>query len=177
MARVPADGSLESLERSPHEIDELIRGRRDDELGTRPAAHAWSAKEIVCHLRDVEELFQTRFHTIIALDEPRILAFGASAEDLASWRITNRDDHPLNPDRWVEDRQYHRHDTHEALAAFARRRGAVLRLLRSLSTAEWQRGGIHLGRGRLSLLEWVGSFVAHDANHVDQLRRALRSLP
>ena len=177
MSGASAGSYLESLARAPREIDDAIHDRRDDELGTRPAAHAWSAKEIVCHLRDVEELFQERFHTIVALEEPRILAFGASAEDLASWRITDRDDHPLNPDRWAEDRQYRRHDTHEALAAFARRRNAVLTLLRSLSSAQWQRGGIHLGRGRLSLLEWVGSLVAHDANHVEQLRRALQGLP
>jgi uncharacterized damage-inducible protein DinB len=177
MSGVSARSSLESLERTPREIDEAIRDRPDDELGTRPAEHAWSVREIVCHLRDVEELFQERFHTIVALDEPRILTFGASAADLASWRIADRDVHPLNPDRWAEDRQYRRHDTHEALAAFARRRGTVLTLLRSLAAAEWQRDGIHLGRGRLSLLEWVGSLVAHDANHVDQLRRALAGLP
>jgi hypothetical protein len=40
--------------------------------------HAWSAKEIVCHLRDVEELFQLRFHAVVALDEPRLLVLVAS---------------------------------------------------------------------------------------------------
>jgi len=55
-------------------------------LGRRPDARNWSAKEIVCHLRDVEELFQVRFHMMVALDEPRIwgrarriLSLGGSA--------------------------------------------------------------------------------------------------
>ena len=46
-------------------------------------------------------------------------------------------------------------------------------LLRSLSPAEWQRGGIHLSRGRLTLADWVARLAAHDDNHVAQLHRAL----
>ena len=61
----------------------------------------------------------------------------------------------------------------EALAAFQRRRTEVLVLLRSLSPAEWQRGGIHLSQGRLTLADWVARLAAHDDNHVTQLRRAL----
>jgi len=177
MSTMSPQTSLESLDRTPRAIGEATRGRSDDMLDIRPAERAWSATEIVCHLRDVEQLFQERFHTILALDEPRILAFGASESDLAPWRISDRDSHPLNPDRWAEDRQYRRQNAREALAAFTRRRGAVLTLLRSLSTAEWRRAGIHIGRGRMTLLEWVGSLVAHDANHLEQLRRALDGRP
>jgi hypothetical protein len=61
----------------------------------------------------------------------------------------------------------------EALAAFQRRRAEVLVLLRSLSLAEWPRGGVHLSRGRLTLADWVARLAAHDDNHVAQLRRAL----
>lgn len=46
-------------------------------------------------------------------------------------------------------------------------------LLRSLSPVEWQRGGIHLSQGRLTLADWVARLAAHDDNHVTQLRRAL----
>jgi hypothetical protein len=85
--------------------------------------------------------------------------------------------HPLDPDRWAEDRQYARSDAREALAALRRRRGEVLALLRSLSTAEWQRVGIHLGRGRQTLADWVASLAAHDDNHLAQLTRALEGRP
>jgi hypothetical protein len=163
----------ERLEHTPGTIEAVVRGRDASHLATRPAETAWSPTEIICHLRDVEELFQTRFHTILALDEPSIFVFGASLPDLAPWRITDRADHPLDPDRWAEDRQYRRQDAQEALAAFTRRRGIVLALLRSLSPADWDRGGIHLSRGRLTLREWVASLVGHDENHLAQLRRAL----
>jgi len=167
------DRSIERLQQTPPDLDRALAGRSDTEISRRPGPKSWSARDIVCHLRDVEELFQIRFHTVIALDEPRILVLGASADDLAPWRIGGAIGHPLDPDRWAEERQYARSDGREALAAFRRRRGEVLTLLRSLSPAEWERGGIHLSRGRLTLRDWVASLAAHDDNHLDQLRRAL----
>jgi hypothetical protein len=176
-SRLPIDARLSRLRRTPGELDRAVSGKADTELSRRPDADNWSAKEIVCHLRDVEELFQIRFHTVVALEEPRILVFGASADDLAAWRIGGAIGHPLDPRRWAEERQYLRNDTSEALAAFQRRRAEVLVLLQLLSPAEWQRGGIHLSRGRLTLGDWVARLAAHDDNHVDQLGRALEGRP
>jgi DinB family protein len=171
------EARLSRLRHTSGALERAITGKTDSELSRRPDAHSWAAKEIVCHLRDVEELFQIRFHTVVALDEPRILVLGASAKDLAPWRIGGPIGHPLDPARCAEERQYLRNDTHEALAALQRRRIEVLALLQSLSPAEWERGGIHLSQGRLTLAEWVDRLAAHDDNHVDQLRRALEGRP
>jgi hypothetical protein len=174
---LPVADRLSRLRQTPGELDEAISDRDDAALGRRPDASNWSAKEILCHLRDVEELFQLRFHTIVALDEPRILVLGATPDALAPWRIGDSIPHPLDPDRWVDDRQYLRNDARLALAAFRRRRAEVLTLLESLSASEWQRGGIHLGRGRLTLGDWVASLAGHDDNHLDQFHRALAGRP
>ena len=64
---------LGRLRQTPHDLERAISDRTDAELARRPDAQNWSVKEIVCHLRDVEELFQIRFHTVVAVDEPRIL--------------------------------------------------------------------------------------------------------
>jgi hypothetical protein len=89
------------------------------------------------------------------VDGPQILTLGATPEALAAWGIGGSVGHPLDPDRWAEDRQYERHDPTEALRAFARR------------------GGIHQARGRKDLGEWVVSLAGHDDNRLGQLRRAL----
>jgi hypothetical protein len=174
---LPIDARLDRLRRTPAALDAAIAGKPDAELGRRPVVHAWSAKEIVCHLRDVEELFQFRFHAVVALDEPRLLVLGARPEDLASWRIGGAIAHPLDPVRWAEERQYRRSDTGEALTALRRRRTEVLTLLESLSPSDWHRGGVHLSRGRLTLADWVASLAAHDDNHLDQLDRAIEGRP
>src|SRR5258705_8617185 len=119
---LPVADRLSRLRQAPGELDEAIADRDDAELGKRPDERNWSAKEILCHLRDVEELFQVRFHTIVALDEPSILVLGATPDDLAPWRIGGSIPHPLDADRWVEDRQYVRNDARLALAAFPRGR-------------------------------------------------------
>ena len=164
---------LARLAATPATLAAALQDRASDALLRRPAERAWSATEIVCHLRDVEELFQLRFHTIVALDDPVILVLGADGEQLAPWHIGRGIGHPLDPDRWAEDRQYRRHDPSAALAAFRRRREEVLTLLRSLTEAQWMRRGVHLRNGALSLGAWVARLAAHDDNHVDQLRRAL----
>ena len=172
-ARQPVERRLARLARTPDELDEALRTRSADLLSRRPEPSSWSATEIVCHLRDVEELFRIRFHTILALDDPKILTLGADPEDLAAWGIGGRVGHPLDPDRWAEDRQYARNDPAGALAAFRRHREETLALLNPLSDAQWLLGGIHLRLGRLTLGDWVASLAAHDDNHLDQLRRAL----
>lgn len=173
----PIETRLSRLAKTAGDLDRAICGRTDTELSARPGADNWAAKEIICHLRDVEELFQIRFHTVLALDEPRILVFGATESDLAPWRIGGSIGHPLDPERWAVERQYLRNDAALALDAFRRRRTEVLGLLRSLSPAEWRRGGIHLSRGRLTLADWVARLAAHDDNHVAQLHRAIEGRP
>ena len=170
-AAAPREATLKRLTRTPEDLERLIAGHDEAALARRPDPKSWSPTEILCHLRDVEELFQTRFHTILALAEPTILVLGAEPEQLAPWRFVGK--HPLDPDEWAEDRQYGRSDPHEALTAFQRRRTEVLTVFRGLSEAEWQRGGIHLGRGRLTLAQWAASLAGHDDNHLAQLERAL----
>jgi len=177
-SHVPAvDSSVGRLAQTPREVVDAIEGRTDDQLSRRPDAQNWSPTEIICHLRDVEELFQVRFHTILAVHEPTIFVLGASASELAPWRVGDAIGHPLDPARWAKERQYARNDPREALAAFARRREDVLTLLRSLSAEDWQRVGVHPARGRLTLRDWVSSLAGHDDNHLDQLRRGARGHP
>ena len=116
-ATLPLETRLARLSRTPDEIRAAIDGHADAPLARRPAPASWSATEIICHLRDVEELFLTRFQTFLAMEEPKILAFGAQPEDLAAWGIGDGVGNPLDPDRWAEDRQYGRSDGRQALAA------------------------------------------------------------
>jgi DinB family protein len=173
----PVGVRLDRLRRTPAEIAGLLEGHDRAALARRPGAHSWSATEILCHLRDVEELFLLRFQTILAVDEPPILTLGATPEALARWGIGGAVGHPLDPDRWAEDRQYARQDPAGALEAFGRRRGEVVAVLDALSPRQWQRGGIHQARGRMAVGEWVASLAGHDDNHLAQLRRTLDGRP
>src|SRR6267378_2907565 len=153
--RQPRERRLARLAGTADELSKAIHNRSAAQLARRPDDASWSATEIICHLRDVEELFRIRFHTILALDDPKILTLSADPDDLAAWGIGGAVGHPLDPERWAEDRLYARADPGHALAGFRRHREETLTLLHSLSDAQWLRGGIHSQRGRLTLADWV----------------------
>jgi hypothetical protein len=87
------------------------------------------------------------------------------------------DGRPAAPDRWAEARQYLRNDATEALATFRARREALVAHLRALTPEQWQRGGTHSRRGRLTVADFVTDMLRHDEVHRDQLRRALIGEP
>ncbi len=170
--RLPLSDRLARMRRTADDVASAIAARMDDELSLRPA-DGWSAKEVVCHLRDIEELCILRFHLMLAMDDPKVFAVGAPPRDPERWGIGGDVPFPLDPERWASDRQYQRNDAGEALAAFRRRRGETLALLGSLSAEQWRRGSIHPERGRVTFEEWLAGIAAHDDNHLEQMRRAL----
>jgi uncharacterized damage-inducible protein DinB len=151
------DEQMERMARTADDFAAAVTQVPDAQLSRRPDATSWSAKEVVCHMRDTEESFMARFQAILAMEEPKFL--------------------PVEPDRWAAERQYQRNDTAEALAAFRARREESLRFLRALTPAQWERGGIHATRGRMTARDFVGLMAWHDDNHLDQLRRALKGQP
>jgi uncharacterized damage-inducible protein DinB len=155
----PVSERLECMRRTPDDLADAIRGRSDAELSRRPDEKNWSAEEIVCHLRDVEREYIERFHLVLENDDPKIYMEADGNE------------------RWPVDLQYHRNDTADAASAFRRLRDEMTTLLSGLTAGELQRGGIHPRRGRVTIDSWVAMLVVHDADHLDQLKRALNGSP
>ena len=145
------------MDRTADDLAAAIKGTPDHLLAKRPDDKNWSALEVLCHLRDTEESFMTRFQTIMAMDEPKFP--------------------PAEPDRWPWERQYLRNDAREAIEAFRIRRDESLKFLRGLRPEQMQRGGIHATRGRMTIVDFVGLIAWHDDNHLDQLKRALAGKP
>jgi uncharacterized damage-inducible protein DinB len=157
-AKQPREQRMQRLTRTADELAAAIRGQSDGALSRRPDAKNWAAKEVVCHLRDAEESFGGRFEQILAMDIDPTLG-------------------GPNADRIAEERQYLRNDTGEALAAFRRRRQETLEVFGKLTPAQWDKGGLHPVRGRITLDGFLSLMAWHDDNHLDQLRRALAGQP
>jgi len=163
VAKQPLEQRLERMARTADDLAAAIAGQSEAALVRRPDLKNWAAKEIICHLRDTEELFMARLEMIAAMDEP---AFGAAGQGTRALTLDT-------PDRWAEDRQYLRNDAGHALATFRTRREGLLDHLRALTPAQWQRGGIHPVRGRVTVEDFATMIAWHDDNHLEQLRRAL----
>lgn len=175
--RQPVAPRLARLARTPADLAAAILGQGEAALARRPDARNWSATEILCHLRDIEELCILRFHGMLAMDDPAVFVVGAPPKDPARWGIGGEVPFPLDPERWADERQYRRQDPHEALAAFRRRRKEVLALFGKLTPEQWKRGSIHPVHGRVTFEDWTAGMAGHDDNHLDQLRRALDGRP
>jgi uncharacterized damage-inducible protein DinB len=154
-AKQPREARIQRLTRTADELAAAVKGQSDAVLSRRPDEKNWAAKEVVCHLRDAEEGFTTRFEQILAMDVDPKLA-GPSA------------------DRMAEERQYLRNDTAEALAAFRKRRQETVAFFGTLTPVQWDKGGIHPVRGRITLDGFLTLMAWHDDNHLDQLTRALQ---
>ncbi len=145
------------LERTPDELAAAIDGQSPDKLTRRPDEKSWAAVEVICHLRDAEEMFNGRFQMFLAMDDVKLL--------------------PQDVDRLAVDRQYLRCDAKDAVGAFRRWRAETLQTLRKLTPEQWRRGGTHPQRGRLTFEDFLSLLCWHDDNHLDQLKRALAGKP
>jgi uncharacterized damage-inducible protein DinB len=113
---------FERLRCAADDFAAAIAGRDDAVLSRRPDTTNWAAKEVVCHIRDAEELFLECLKAMIGTNEPE---FGQ----------------PDHADRWAEDRQYLRNDTSHALRVFRKHRAATLAFMQARGPADWERGG------------------------------------
>jgi len=157
VAKQPLEQRLGRMSRTAEDLAAAIRGQSEAALVRRPDSKNWAANEVICHLRDIEEVYFVRIHAILLNDEPKIYADPSGAAD-----------------RFAGDRQYLRNDAVQALAAFRRRREETLALLRSLTLEQRERGCLHPTRGRITIDAIATMLTWHDDNHLDQLRRALK---
>jgi hypothetical protein len=152
-AKQPIEQRLARMERTADELHAAIKGQNAAALTKRPDAKNWAGVEVICHLRDAEELFEGRFQMFLAMDDMKLL--------------------PIDTDRVAVDRQYLRCDAGESIEAFRRWRAQNLALFRKLTPEQWKRGGIHPARGKLTFDDFSALMAWHDDNHLDQLKRAL----
>jgi uncharacterized damage-inducible protein DinB len=146
--------ALARMARTADDFAAAIDGASEADLSSRPDTKNWSPKEIVCHIRDVEELFMDRIKLILATDGARFA--------------------PVDPDPWVAMRQYERNDAYQALASFRSLREETLAILRGLTPDQRERTGTHITRGPLRITDIALHSTWHDDNHLDQLKRALK---
>jgi hypothetical protein len=131
----------------------LISGVDDLHLRRSPGEAEWSATQIISHLADAELVYGTRMRMIVTEPTPPLAAYDENA--------------------WVERFSVLDDDPRATLARWRALRDANVRVLESLEPAEWARFGIHAERGRMTVDAIAGLMVAHDKNHLDQIRKAL----
>ena len=127
-----------------------MRGRTD--TPAHPASggeDAWSAAEIMAHLRASDDILAYRIYTILVRDDPPMPAYDER--------------------RWAEVAQYTTIPFQDSLAVFAAKRAELVRVLRHLAPADWDRQGVHEVYGPRTLRRVVTGLVEHEEEHCVQL--------
>jgi hypothetical protein len=144
---------LSRLQETPKAVAALFRGASEAVVRRKPAPETWSMLEVLCHLRDVEQLFVERYGKIANRDRPQLRM--------------------IDQDALAAKLRYNEDDPAVALREFQAFRAETVALLSALAQQSWERVGLHPKRGDYSIAANAVMHVAHDANHLARLR-ALR---
>jgi len=139
---------LERARRGAELVAAVTTGASNVELDFTPPG-SWNVRQIVCHLGDSEMVLAGRLRSVIAEDNPRLLAF----------------DH----DAWSASLNYKTRKISDALDLFRTVRAANYELLKTLPEIAFARKGTHSERGEITLLDLVRGLAEHAEGHAKQI--------
>jgi hypothetical protein len=144
------------LSEIPEQIARIARGRTDHQLHRKPAPDAWSARDIVAHLRACAEVWGRSIERMITEDHPTIRY--------------------VSPRGWIRKTDYLERSFRDSLREFSHGRAGLVETLRALDASGWSRRatftGTTLGRDA-SVLSYAKRIADHEVGHLGQLRRTI----
>jgi uncharacterized damage-inducible protein DinB len=157
-AKSEIQGVLKLLADTPRQIAKLARGCSERQLCRQPQANAWSAQEIVAHLRACAAVWGGSINRMLTEDQPTIRY--------------------VSPRGWIRKTDYLDQAFGESLRAFTREREALLGTLRDLEPIDWSRGATFTattpGRDG-TVLGYAKRIAHHEVQHMGQIHRTIRA--
>lgn len=125
----------------------------DEARSLRDGPDGWSIIEIVCHLRDFDEIFHKRAIMMLEQDHPQLPAFDHEAMAI--------------------ERDYQADSLADAYGSLKASRANFAAFFEALTPAQWARGGVHPERDSFSMTDALMQVSAHDLDHLEQITRVL----
>jgi hypothetical protein len=114
----------------------------------------WSALEVLCHLRDYDEIFYQRACVILQQEYPKLPGYDHEALAI--------------------ERRYNEQDFRQVYADLVRSRGRFVEFFQALTATQWERAGVHPERGHFTMTDACVQVGTHEALHLEQMTRILR---
>jgi hypothetical protein len=147
---------LETLRATPVRLAELSDGLPEARLHAAPEPDAWSARDVLAHLRACADVWGGAMARLLDEDRPTFRA--------------------VSPRTWISGTDYLAQPFRASLGAFSGQRAELLALLEPLSPAQWTRTATVTGAGRPltpTVLSYAERMATHERSHVRQVARLL----
>lgn len=152
MRPVKEEEIIKSLEQNREVFDLMLRSAEPELIDWRPAPGKWSLREIVAHLYDEErDDFRTRLLHYIYTPHETLKA--------------------IDPEAWVEEREYGKMDYEICLADFLKERNESIAILNGISSEIWTKEYQHAKFGTVGPRFFLTNWLAHDLQHIKQITR------
>ena len=119
----------------------------------RDGPDGWSVIEVVCHLRDFDEIFHNRAVMMLENDHPPLPAYDHEA--------------------MADERAYQQETLRDAYSALKLSRQRLIAFFNSLTREQWSRGGEHPERDSFTMTDALMQVALHDLDHLEQITRVL----
>ena len=122
----------------------------------KPTEIAFSATEIVYHMRDVERLWQRRMRGVL---DGSMTHF-----------------QQMDPDREAREGRYNERPYEDGIAELEKARQETHSLVRGLTGSQMNLSGIHSKYGEMNIHRMLDTMEGHDLQHAAQLARTLKEV-
>jgi hypothetical protein len=129
------------------------QGLTPQEIHKRPEPEEWCVAELLGHLWDAEIAYSFRVRAILAQDRPDLIGY-----DQDAWAGLAKPEYA------------------ELLDAFDALRASNLVLLRATQPEGFERVGVHIERGPMSLRLFTDTMAGHDRAHLRQLEQTVAAI-
>ena len=147
--------AFRTLRKTPTILKTILKGMTQEQVATlRDGTDGWSILFILCHLRDLEEIYTQRVRDLLA--QPNPIFRTVSNEALV--QQNNYDEQPFE----------------SVLDEYCARRTKLIALLETVVTEDqWLLSGTHPSQGPATLLDVAVNCGLHDIDHIEQITRCV----
>ena len=156
-ASLTSERVLTLLAETPTRLAALAADLAPARLRTAPDPDAWSANEVLAHLRACADVWGGCIAAILAEDRPTLRG--------------------MDPRKWMKQTDYLDLEFQSSLRTFTRQRAELLAVLELLPREGWARTATVLAWGQSyerTVLDYLQRLARHERPHVKQIERLVK---
>lgn len=157
MNRIPKSWYISCLKKSYKVLGMTIGDVTQEQAQQiKDGPDGWSVLEIMCHVRDFQEIFMQRVTRMLDEDEPELVPVDEAARE-----------------KMVIDKEYAKQNLRETYLDYVDTRHRFVELINVLEDGQLDRRGRHPMTGEVDVTTEIFHTILHDADHTEQIARIL----